>query len=114
MAYARDELGATTWFLTRGADMRGTGLGAVPVRILAPEDDIGVYYDDDDETRLTPRVRAMAGTLGGEHRRLAAVEPQHLPRPIPPALEHRDRVHSPGEPGAPRSIETGFGLIQYH
>ena len=29
LTYARAELGETTWFLARGADMRGTGLGKV-------------------------------------------------------------------------------------
>ena len=56
--YVRDELGSTTWYVARGADMRGTGLGNARIRILAPEDDVSTYYTERPK-RLGARVRAL-------------------------------------------------------
>ena len=57
--YVRNELGSTTWYLARGANMQGTGLGGVRVKVLAPEDDVGTYYAERPK-QLASRVRALS------------------------------------------------------
>ncbi len=59
LEYVRDELGSTTWYLSRGATMQGTGLGDVTVKVLAPEDEASTYYAEHPR-QLVSRMKAMS------------------------------------------------------